>query len=228
MPELFLFSGMKTSDRTSSAPLQFGTLFCIGRNYAEHIREMNSEKTEAPVVFLKPRNSILFSGSTLKLPTDTNNVHHEVELVLQIGETAECVSESEALLYISSYGVGLDLTARDLQSQAKKSGLPWTLSKGFRGFAPIGNFIDYQQNHDFSNITLSVSVNNEVRQNGTTSDMIFSAAELVSYLSRQFTLHPGDLIFTGTPEGVSRISKGDHIHASLNGGESSLEIYVDG
>ncbi len=227
MPELFLFSVMKNSNKTSSDALNFGTLFCIGRNYSEHIREMKSNKTAEPVVFLKPRNSILSSGSNLKLPADSDNVHHEVELVLHIGETAESVSEKEALHYISSYGVGLDITARDLQSQAKKSGLPWTLSKGFHGFAPIGNFIDFQKNHDFSNISLTVSVNDEIRQNGTTSDMIFSAAELVSYLSRQFTLHPGDLIFTGTPEGVSRILKGDHIHATLNDGESSLEIYVD-
>lgn len=207
--------------------LQFGTLFCIGRNYAEHIREMKSEKTVAPVVFLKPRNSIIHSGSNLKLPTDSDNVHHEVELVLLIGEMAVDVSEKKALQYITGYGVGLDLTARDLQTKAKQKGLPWILSKGYRGFSPVGNFIKYQHNHDFSNISLRVSVNNDTRQNGNTSNMIFSAAGLVSYLSRQFTLQPGDLIFTGTPDGVSQISKGDHIHASLNDGESTLEIYVD-
>lgn len=207
--------------------LQFGTLFCIGRNFAKHISEMKSEKTADPVVFLKSRNSILSSGSRLNLPADSDNVHHEVELVLLIGKTAENVSEKEALDYITGYGVGLDLTARDLQSQAKNKGLPWTLSKGFRGFAPIGNFVEFQHDHDFSDLTLSVSVNDERRQNGNTSDMIFSVSEVVSYLSRKFTLHPGDLIFTGTPEGVSKISKGDHIYASLNDGESTLEIHVD-
>lgn len=227
MPELFLFSGMNFN--ISSFPdLQFGTLFCIGRNYAEHIKEMKSESTSDPVVFLKPRNSILFNQSVLTLPDSTENVHHEVELVLLVGKTAENVSEKDALNCISGYGVGLDLTARDIQSHAKKNGLPWTLSKGFRGFAPLGNFISYQHNHDFSNLNLTVSVNNEVRQDGNTSDMIFPAATLISYLSIQFTLQPGDLIFTGTPKGVSQLKKGDHVFASLNNGESSLEISVDG
>lgn len=188
---------------------------------------MNSEKTTDPVVFLKPRNSILFSNSTLKLPSASSNIHHEVEMVLLIGKEAENVSEKDALQTIAGYGVGLDLTARDIQAVAKQKGLPWTLSKGFRGFAPLGNFIKYRHNHDFKNITLTVSVNNRTRQTGNTSDMIFSAAELVSYLSRQFTLQPGDLLFTGTPEGVSKIESGDHIRASLNDGESTLEIYVD-
>jgi 2-keto-4-pentenoate hydratase/2-oxohepta-3-ene-1,7-dioic acid hydratase in catechol pathway len=208
--------------------LQFGTLFCIGRNYAEHIKEMKSESTADPVVFLKPRNSILLNRSVLTLPHSSENVHHEVELVLLMGETAENVSEKNALNYITGYGVGLDLTARDIQSHAKQNGLPWALSKGFRGFAPLGNFIAYQHDHDFSNLNLTVSVNNEVRQDGNTSDMIFSAATLISYLSRKFTLHPGDLIFTGTPEGVSQLKREDHVFASLNNGESSLEISVDG
>jgi len=227
LPKLFLFSGMNF--KIPSFPhLQFGSLFCIGRNYAEHIKEMKSESTPDPVVFLKPRNSILLNSDTLTLPSSSNNVHHEVELVLLIGETANDVPVKDALQYIIGYGIGLDLTARDIQSHAKQNGLPWTLAKGFRGFAPLGNFITYRHNHNFSNLSLSVSVNNEIRQNGNTSDMIFSAAELISYLSSQFTLHPGDLIFTGTPEGVSKLSEGDLIKASLNNGESFLELSVDG
>jgi len=227
LPELFLFSGMNFNI-PGFPHLQFGTIFCIGRNYAEHIKEMKSESTPHPVVFLKPRNSILFNNNTLSLPSSSKNVHHEVELVLLVGKTAENIPEKNALQYISGYGVGLDLTARDIQTHAKKNGLPWTLAKGFRGFAPLGNFIAYQHNHNFSDFNLTVSVNNEIRQNGNTTDMIFSAAELISYLSMQFTLHPGDLIFTGTPEGVSKLSGGDHIYASLNNGESFLELSVDG
>jgi len=208
--------------------LQFGSLFCIGRNYAEHIKEMKSESTPDPVVFLKPRNSIILNGDALTLPSSSDNVHHEVELVLLVGKTAKDVSEKDALQHITGYGVGLDLTARDVQSNAKQNGLPWTLAKGFRGFAPLGNFISYRSDHNFSTLSLSVSVNNEIRQNGNTSDMIFSAAELISYLSKQFTLHPGDLIFTGTPEGVSKISVGDQIKASLNNGESFLELFING
>lgn len=206
--------------------LQFGTLFCIGRNYTEHIKEMNSEGTADPVVFLKPRNSILLDGSTILLPDCSENVHHEVELVLLIGKKAENISVNNALKHISGYAVGLDLTARDIQSEAKKNGLPWSLAKGLRGFAPLGNFVYYKHNHDFSNLNLTLSVNSEVRQLGSTSNMIFSASKLVSYLSNQFTLTPGDLIFTGTPHGVSKISRGDHILASLNNGESTLEISV--
>jgi 2-keto-4-pentenoate hydratase/2-oxohepta-3-ene-1,7-dioic acid hydratase in catechol pathway len=206
--------------------IQFGTIFCIGRNYAEHIKEMKSERTSDPVVFLKPRNSILFDGDTLVLPSSSSNVHHEVELVLLIGSKAENVSKREAHKYIKGYAVGLDITARDIQSEAKQNGLPWTLAKGIRGFAPLGNFVRYNKNHDFSDLNITVSVNDKVRQNGTTSDMIFSPAELIAYLSTQFTLYPGDLIFTGTPEGVSKISGGDHIQASLNNGESTLEIFV--
>lgn len=207
--------------------LQFGSLFCIGRNYAKHAAEMNSEITDEPVVFLKPRSSIIFNNDSVQIPTSSINVHHEVELVLLIGKECENISKNEALNYVKAYSIGLDITARDIQSNAKKEGLPWTLAKGFNTFAPIGNFVQYQNNHNFNNLDLSVSVNGEIRQQGNTSDMIFSAAEIISYLSHNFTLYPGDLIFTGTPEGVSPIKKGDKVHASLNSGESTLNVSVD-
>lgn len=227
MPELFLFLGMNF--KIPSFPhLQFGTLFCIGRNYTEHIKEMNSQSTEEPVVFLKPRNSILLNQTALSLPSSSRNVHHEVELVLLVGKYTDNVTENSALSHIEGYGIGLDLTARDIQAHAKQNGLPWTLAKGFRGFAPLGNMIPYNQDHRFTGLTLTLTVNGEVRQHGNTSDMIHSPAKLVSYLSRQFTMYPGDLIFTGTPKGVSQLKSGDHIHATLNNGESSLELSVDG
>lgn len=207
--------------------LQFGSVFCIGRNYAKHVEEMKSEKTKNPVVFLKPRNSIIFSGEIIRLPNDSKNIQHEVELVLLIGRQCKNVSETDALKYVEAYAVGLDITARDLQSDAKKAGLPWSLSKGFDTFAPVGNFIDYDGSHDFKNITLSVSVNGETRQRGKTSSMIFSANTIISYLSQRFTLYPGDIIFSGTPEGVSQIQRGDLIEASINSGESLLTVHVD-
>ncbi len=209
--------------------LQFGTIYCIGRNYAKHIEEMKSEKTIDPVVFLKPRSSIIRNSEKVILPSISSNVHHEVELVALIGKETFQVTEDEALQSVHALSVGLDLTARDLQSEAKIAGLPWTLSKGLHSFAPLGNFIDYNTkcNIDVQNLNLSVSVNGNVRQSGNTSGMIFSLAEIISYLSTHFKLAPGDLIFTGTPEGVSQIHKGDKIVATIGDNLSTLEVDVD-
>ena len=209
--------------------LQFGSIYCIGRNYAKHIEEMKSEKTADPVVFLKPRSSIIRSGSKIELPSISSNVHHEVELVALIGKETFHVSEDKALDSVCALAVGLDLTARDLQSDAKKAGLPWTLSKGLHSFAPLGNFIKYSSNGtvDVQNLDISVHVNGLCRQSGNTSGMIFTLSEIISYLSAHFKLNPGDLIFTGTPEGVSQINRGDRISAAMGGNLSTLEVDVD-
>ncbi|TVQ04847.1 MAG: FAA hydrolase family protein [Balneolaceae bacterium] len=206
--------------------LQFGTIYCIGRNYASHIEEMKSEITEDPVVFLKPRSSIIFNGGTIHIPNSSRNVHHEVELVLLIGLETRNIEPGKAAGSVKAISVGLDITARDLQSVAKKGGLPWSLSKGFDTFAPVGNFINFTPDIDLENLDIDVSVNGETRQAGNTSHMLFSCEEIISYLSKQFTLYPGDLIFTGTPEGVSSIMPGDVIQASLQKKLSSLTVYV--
>lgn len=206
--------------------LSYGSIYCIGRNYAEHISEMKSQKTETPVIFLKPRSSIIHSGDKVRIPAQSSNVHHEVELVLLIGKNAASVSKENALKYIKAVAVGIDLTARDIQSDAKKAGLPWSLSKGFNTFAPIGNFVDAASIPDLQKLELFINVNGEIRQNGSTSDMIFSIPDLISYLSHQFTLTPGDLIFTGTPKGVSQIFKGDRISATLGSTLSTLDVHV--
>jgi 2-keto-4-pentenoate hydratase/2-oxohepta-3-ene-1,7-dioic acid hydratase in catechol pathway len=206
--------------------LQFGTIYCIGRNYASHIEEMKSEITEDPVVFLKPRSSIIFNGSTIHIPHSSRNVHHEVELVLLIGSKTRNIEPGEASGSVKAISVGLDITARDLQSVAKKGGLPWSLSKGFDTFAPVGNFINFTPDINLENLDIEVSVNGETRQAGNTSHMLFSCEKIISYLSKQFTLYPGDLIFTGTPEGVSSIMPGDLIQASLRKNLSSLTVYV--
>lgn len=206
--------------------LQFGTLYCIGRNYARHAAEMNSDVPDTPVVFLKPRSSILRSGEPVKLPSDSDNVHHEVEMVALIGAITKSVTPSDALKHVKAIAVGLDMTARDLQSEAKKGGLPWSLAKGFDTFAPVGNFAELTNEIEPGNLAIRLKINGEIRQDGHTSDMIFSLEQLIAYLSERFTLYPGDLIFTGTPEGVSRVLPGDHIEAMIGDQLSTLTADV--
>jgi 2-keto-4-pentenoate hydratase/2-oxohepta-3-ene-1,7-dioic acid hydratase in catechol pathway len=206
--------------------LQFGSIYCIGRNYTKHIEEMKSERTDDPVVFLKPRSSLIFNQESIHLPKESSNIHHEVELVLLIGNEIKNISVLEALQAVQAIAVGIDVTARDIQSQAKKNGLPWTLAKGFDTFAPVGNFVKNDSSIDLKNLDIDVKVNSEIRQRGNTSNMLFSAAEIISYLSHQFRLTPGDLIFTGTPEGVSPIVEGDVIEASIGNKLSTLKVYV--
>ncbi|TVR28541.1 MAG: fumarylacetoacetate hydrolase family protein [Balneolaceae bacterium] len=206
--------------------LQFGSLYCIGRNYAKHAAEMNSDVPDNPVVFLKPRSSIIFTGENIVIPELTNDVHHEVELVVLIGQKVRNVTPDEAGSAIKAFGVGLDMTARDLQAEAKKAGLPWSLAKGFETFAPLGTLYPYTKDLDLQNLSIEVQVNAEVRQKGQTSDMIFSVNQIISYISTYFTLYPGDLIYTGTPEGVSAVKKGDQITATLGEDISTLQVHV--
>lgn len=206
--------------------LQLGSIYCIGRNYAKHVEEMKSEILDDPVVFLKPRSSVIFNGGRVILPESSNNIHHEVELVLMIGELTHKATVAEAQKSIKAVAVGLDITARDLQANAKQKGLPWALSKGFHTFAPVGNFAELNEETDLQNLDLWVNVNGETRQHGNTEMMLFSSADIVSYLSRHFILNPGDLIFTGTPEGVSQITDGDTVEAGLGDHISSLKVYV--
>lgn len=206
--------------------LQFGSIYCIGRNYAKHIQEMESKRTKDPVVFLKPRSSLIYNDQSIRLPVQSNNVHHEVELVLLIGQELKNCTVEGALRSIQGFAVGIDVTARDIQSKAKENGLPWTLAKGFDTFAPIGNFVDFTSSIDINNLDIQVKVNGELRQFGNTSNMLFSVAEIISYLSHQFRLTPGDLIFTGTPEGVSSITDGDIIEAAIGNQLSTLKMYV--
>lgn len=206
--------------------LEFGSIYCIGRNYAKHIEEMKSKKTDDPVVFLKPRSSLIFNDQFIQLPVQSANVHHEVELVLLIGQETMNCSVDDSLNTIQAIAVGIDVTARDIQTTAKKNGLPWTLSKGFNTFAPVGNFIEFDSTIDLQNLDIQVKVNGEIRQKDNTCNMLFSVAEIISYLSHQFRLTPGDLIFTGTPEGVSPIVDGDIIEASIRNQSSMLKVYV--
>ncbi|CAN5228773.1 fumarylacetoacetate hydrolase family protein [soil metagenome] len=206
--------------------LTYGSIYCIGRNYAEHIKEMKSSRTKDPVVFLKPRSSIVHNNGTVYIPNQTNDVHHEAELVLLIGREGKNLSADNSMEIIKAIGIGIDFTARDLQGEAKKGGKPWTLSKGFDTFAPVGNLVEYKKDIDPDNLQITLSVNGKERQNDNTELMIFSTGEIISYLSHQFTLYPGDLIFTGTPKGVSSVTYGDHVTATLGERLSTVSVYV--
>lgn len=207
--------------------LQYGSIYCIGRNYVEHIHEMKSKETADPVVFLKPRSSIIHDGGTISIPEKSNNVHHEIELVILIGEKVRNISTEHAASVIRGFGVGIDVTARDVQSDAKSKGLPWSLAKGFDTFAPVGNLLPFDKSINLQNLKLQLKVNGEVRQEDSTSKMIFPVSTLISYLTKNFTLYPGDIIFTGTPKGVSKVSKGDKIEAVLGDNLSALSLHVE-
>ncbi|WP_372635903.1 fumarylacetoacetate hydrolase family protein [Fodinibius sp.] len=195
--------------------LNIGSIFCIGRNYVAHARELDHDVPDQPMVFLKPVSSLTFEGPIL-LPPQSNEVHHEVELVVAIEKGGKDISRAEALSHVGGYGVGIDLTARDIQSRAKKQGHPWSVAKGFDTFAPISTFIPGERVADPQNLGLSLAVNDRMRQQSNTRLMIFPVADLIHYLSTIFTLRRGDLIFTGTPEGVSPLRSGDHIEARLD------------
>lgn len=192
-------------------------IFCIGRNYAAHAAEMKSEVPETPMVFLKPSTALVRHGGVVQLPLQSNAVHHEVELVAVIGNGGKNIDASTALEHVAGYAVGLDMTARDIQSAAKKKGHPWSVAKGFDTFAPLGEIVPAEFVNDPQQLTISLLVNGALRQAGNTEDMIFPVARLIAFCSSIFTLLPGDLIYTGTPEGVGPVAAGDELVASLEG-----------
>jgi len=203
------------------------TLFCIGRNYVDHAKELNNPVPKLPVVFTKPINTVIYDGGEILIPTSlTQDVHHEVEMVVAIGKYGKNISENDAMEYVLGYGVGIDVTARDVQSVLKSKSHPWALAKGMDTFAPIGNFTDASLVADPHNLPITLKVNGEVRQQGNTSDMIFNIPALISFLSQYCALNKGDLIFTGTPAGVGKLSHGDVIHADLGNGVSVLQVSV--
>lgn len=196
--------------------LKLQNIFCIGRNYSEHAKELNNPVPTTPVVFIKPTSSVCYDGENIILPKQSSSVHHEVEIVVVIGKTGKNITESEAPKYISHIGVGLDLTARDLQDKAKEKSLPWTISKGFDTFSALSNFAAFDGKVETLNdIDFELKINGEVRQSGNTSGMIFSIPHIVSYLSTVFTLSPGDIIYTGTPAGVGPLKAGDKLVAKI-------------
>lgn len=196
--------------------LKLQNIFCIGRNYSEHAKELNNPVPTSPVVFIKPTSSVCYDGENIILPKQSSSVHHELEVVVVIGKNGKNIAESEAHKHISHIGVGLDLTARDLQDKAKEKSLPWTISKGFDTFSALSSFTAFDGKPEtLSNIDFELKINGEVRQSGNTNGMIFSIPYIVSYLSTIFTLSPGDIIYTGTPAGVGPLKAGDKIEAKI-------------
>ncbi|MCO6514414.1 MAG: fumarylacetoacetate hydrolase family protein [Snodgrassella sp.] len=186
-----------------------GNIFCIGRNYTEHVKELRNTKPDEPVVFLKPTSSLVQAGDNIKLPAYSRDVHHECELVIYIKEDAVDVSEEKALNYVGGYAIGLDLTARDVQTELKSKGLPWEKAKGFPTAACVSNFITPDKVNDIQSQDFCLKVNGEIRQQGNSRDMMFSCQQIISYLSRIYGLQAGDIIYTGTPAGVAAIESGD-------------------
>ena len=193
-------------------------IYCVGRNFAEHAREMGAEVSKGvPVFFMKPADAVVVSD-VVPYPSCTEDLHHEVELVVALGlDASGVVDKSTAFEMIFGYGVGLDLTRRDLQAHAKEKRLPWDISKGFDQSAPISGIVPVATaGHDFSR-RLWLEVNGEIRQQAPLSDMIFSVAEVIHELSRLFALRAGDLIFMGTPSGVAALQRGDSFRAGVDG-----------
>jgi 2-keto-4-pentenoate hydratase/2-oxohepta-3-ene-1,7-dioic acid hydratase in catechol pathway len=188
-----------------------GKVLCIGRNYAAHVKEMGDVEAPPaePVVFLKPSTALVATGGEVVLPRQSADVHHELELVAVIGTGGRHIAEADALAHVAAYALGLDLTARDLQAQSKASKGPWSIAKGFDTFAPLGPLAPADAVGDPQAVEIALTINGEERQRGTTDRMLFSVARIVSFLSSVFTLEPGDLVYTGTPEGVGPVRDGD-------------------
>lgn len=218
---------MKKQSIPGLSHLQFRNIFCIGRNYVEHAQELQNEVPAQPLVFLKPTSSIIFDGDAIHIPPQSKNVHHEVELAVAIDKAGKDIPKEKVLEHIGGYGIGIDVTARDIQQKAKDKGHPWSVAKGFDTFAPLSTFVKKNQIANPQNIDLHLTVNGETRQSDNTKLMIFSVADLIHYLSTIFTLQPGDIILTGTPKGVSPIVSGDTIEASLDSGLTTLSVTVE-
>ncbi|MDR3625536.1 MAG: fumarylacetoacetate hydrolase family protein [Ignavibacteriaceae bacterium] len=207
---------MKTINiKNSSEKITIGKIVCVGRNYAEHAKELGNEVPEKPVVFLKPASSVIYSGGEIIYPSYSNDMHHEVELVLLIGKNIKDADEKTAEEAIAGYGVGLDMTLRDVQNELKKKGHPWTIAKGFDTSAVLSDFI-LKRDYELSlNEEISLSVNGGIRQKEKLNMMLFPPVKIIQYISSLFTLEEGDLIFTGTPKGVGKVERGDSLFAKI-------------
>jgi acylpyruvate hydrolase len=190
-------------------------IICIGLNYRKHAIEMGWPIPDEPVVFLKPDSSILKNNKPFFLPGFSDNIHYEVEVVIKIGKLGKGISAKYAQRYYDELTLGIDITARDIQSRQAKAGMPWELSKCFDGAAPVGTFIPVSSINDINNLDFRLEINEKVVQKSNTSDMIFSFDKIVEYVSKFFTLKTGDLIFTGTPPGVGQLKKNDNLVAWL-------------
>jgi 2-keto-4-pentenoate hydratase/2-oxohepta-3-ene-1,7-dioic acid hydratase in catechol pathway len=195
-------------------------LICIGRNYTEHIKELANEKPTEPVVFLKPDTAILLKNQPFFIPDFSNDVHHEVEILVKINRVGKYIDKKFAHKYYEEIGLGIDFTARDLQEQLKAKGLPWEKAKGFDGAAVIGNWFSKSNFKNVDDVNFSLLKNDIVVQKGNTSHMMWKIDEIIEYVSKYFTLKIGDIIFTGTPAGVSKVEPNDQLKGFIENQEA--------
>ena len=186
-------------------------IIAVGRNYAEHARELNNPVPVTPVIFMKPDTAVLKDNAAFYHPDFSGDIHHEIEIVLKISKEGKYIAEKFAGNYFDEIGLGVDFTARDIQQKHKEKGLPWELAKSFDHSAPISNFLPKSRFSDLYNIGFSLSINENVVQKGNTKDLLFSFERLIAFISQYFTLKKGDLIFTGTPQGVGKVNIGDRL-----------------
>ena len=194
-------------------------LICIGRNYTDHIKELDNERPTDPVVFLKPDTAILLKKQPFFIPDFSNDIHHEVEILVKINKVGKYIDKKFAHKYYDEIGLGIDFTARDLQSDLKAKGLPWEKAKAFDGSAVIGNWLPKTNFKNLEDINFSLQKNNTLVQQGNTKLMLWKIDELIEYISKYFTLKIGDIIFTGTPSGVGRVEPNDILIGSIENQE---------
>lgn len=194
-------------------------LICIGRNYTEHIKELNSEKPTDPIIFLKPDTAILLKKQPFFIPDFSDNIHYEVEILIKINKVGKYIDKKFAHKYYDEIGLGIDFTARDLQNQLKEKGLPWEKCKAFDGSAVVGNWLPKSQFKDVNNTSFTLLKNEEVAQIGNTSFMLWKIDEIIEYVSKYFTLKIGDIIFTGTPAGVGKVFENDRLKGLIESTE---------
>ena len=192
-------------------------IICIGRNYAEHAKELNNEVPKEPVLFMKPKSAMLLDNKPLYYPEFTNDLHYECELVVRMSKNGKHIKEKFAHKYYDSVTLGIDFTARDIQQKQKEKGLPWELAKAFDGSAAIGTFVSVTNAMNVMDLNFELKINDETKQVGHTRDMIFNIDRIIEYASQFFTLNIGDLIFTGTPAGVGPVSVTDELVGYLEG-----------
>ena len=200
-------------------------IICVGRNYADHIKELNNEQPDDPVIFLKPETAIPLRNEPFFYPDFSSDVHHEVEILVKINRVGKNIDEKFAHKYYDEIGIGIDFTARDVQSKLKAKGLPWELAKAFNGSAPISSFIPKTDFADVQNLNFRLEINGETRQQGNTNLMLYKIDYLISFVSRYFLLQQGDILFTGTPKGVGPVHIGDQLTAYVDD-RKMLEIDV--
>jgi 2-keto-4-pentenoate hydratase/2-oxohepta-3-ene-1,7-dioic acid hydratase in catechol pathway len=191
-------------------------LICIGRNYVDHIDELKNEKPSSPVIFLKPDSAVILKNHPFFIPDYSNDVHYEVEVLIKIKKLGKSIDVKFSHTYYDKIGLGIDFTARDLQSELKKNGLPWEKSKAFDGSALIGKWVNKNEFNDLNNLNFSLKKNGTIVQFGNTSNMLWFIDELISEVSKFFTLKIGDVIFTGTPSGVGKVSENDLFEGFIN------------